>query len=161
MYAFQRESKIYISLNVKELLAQNRHGIWSLSDSIKIWTHNHLVRKQRFNHLARLTKWLSWILSTFLYGSLDCMLLSAHVRISQWMNTLHLLECQRTLCSKKTLYLKFNWLERDLYELTKSLTWIKSTYLYAAFYCMLLSYHGLILGWIYILYFPECQGSSC
>ena len=32
-YVFQSESTLYSCLNVKELLAQNRHEIWSLSDS--------------------------------------------------------------------------------------------------------------------------------
>ena len=31
-------------------------------------THNHFVRKQTLNHLAKLTKWFSWIVSTYLYG---------------------------------------------------------------------------------------------
>ena len=50
-----------ICLNVKELLAWSRHHIWSLSDSNVIRTQNHLVRKRRLNHLAKLrlqTKWL-------------------------------------------------------------------------------------------------------
>ena len=32
-------------------------------------THNHLVRKRTLNHLAKLTRWLSWIVSTYLYGA--------------------------------------------------------------------------------------------
>ena len=60
-YAFQSESTLYSCLNVKELLAQNRHGIWCLSDSNGIRTHNHLVCKQTLNHLA---KWLSVRLRT-------------------------------------------------------------------------------------------------
>ena len=32
------------NLNVKELLAQNRSDIWSLSDCNEIRTHNHLVK---------------------------------------------------------------------------------------------------------------------
>ena len=56
MYAFQSESALCSCLNVKELLAQKRYDIWSLSDSNRIWTHNHLVLKWTLNHLA---KWLS------------------------------------------------------------------------------------------------------
>ena len=52
-YTFQSESTLYICLNVKELFAQNRRSIWSLSDSNRIWAHNHLVRKQTLNHLVR------------------------------------------------------------------------------------------------------------
>ena len=53
---FQRESTLYISLNVKELLARSRRKIWSLSDCNWTRTQNHLVRKRTLNHLAR---WLS------------------------------------------------------------------------------------------------------
>ena len=54
MYAFQSESTLYICLNVKELLAQNRRNISSLSDSDGTWTHNHLVHKWTLNHVAKL-----------------------------------------------------------------------------------------------------------
>ena len=60
-YAFQSESTLYISLNIKELLARNKHEIWSLSDSNGTRTHNHLVCKRTYNHLA---KWLSVCLQT-------------------------------------------------------------------------------------------------
>ena len=62
MYVIQSESTLYSCLNVKELLAQNRCDIWSLSDSNGIRTHNHLVRKRTLNHLlkqANLAKWLN------------------------------------------------------------------------------------------------------
>ena len=64
MYNFQSESTLYSCLNIKELLAWNRHHIWSLSDSNRIRTHNHLVRKWILNHLAKLAKLLSsfWVL---------------------------------------------------------------------------------------------------
>ena len=51
-YAFQSESTAYSCLNVKELFAQNRHDLWSLSDSIRILTHNHGFHKQKLNHLV-------------------------------------------------------------------------------------------------------------
>ena len=62
--------------NVKKHLAQSRRYIWILSDSDVTRTHNHLVRKRTLNHLAKLAKWLSCVVSTFLYGAFDCMLLS-------------------------------------------------------------------------------------
>ena len=37
------------------------------------WTHNHLVCKQALSHLAKLAKWLSCIVRTYLYGAFDCM----------------------------------------------------------------------------------------
>ena len=76
MYAFQSESTLYSWLNVKELLARSRHKIWSLSDSNWTWTHNHLVCKRTLNHLAKLVKWLSCVVSTYLFGAFDCMFLT-------------------------------------------------------------------------------------
>ena len=85
---FQRESTLYISLNVKELLARSRRKIWSLSDCNWTRTQDHLVCKWTLNHLAKLAKWLSCVLSTYLYCALDCMFLSCHVRVSEWIYTL-------------------------------------------------------------------------
>ena len=53
-----------VCLNVKELLAQNRRHIWSLSYSNGIRTHNHLIRKRTHNHLTILAKWSSVHLRT-------------------------------------------------------------------------------------------------
>ena len=55
-WSLQSESTSYSCPNVKELLAQNRRDIWSLSDSNGIRTHNHLARKRTLNHLASLAK---------------------------------------------------------------------------------------------------------
>ena len=66
-YAFQSVSTLCICLNAKELLAQNRRHIWSLSDCNGNRTQNQLVRKQTLNHLAKLAslaKWLSVRLRT-------------------------------------------------------------------------------------------------
>ena len=57
-------ARFRVNLNVKELLAWNRHDIWNLSDSNGIRTHSHLVRKRTLNHLAKLAKWLSCVVST-------------------------------------------------------------------------------------------------
>ena len=56
-------------LNFKELLARNRRHIWSLSDSNRIRTHSHLLRKRKLNCLATLAKLLSCVLSTYVYGA--------------------------------------------------------------------------------------------
>ena len=53
-------------------------------------THNYLVRKRTLNHLAKLAKWLSCVVSTYLCGAFDCMFLSYHVRVSEWIHTLKL-----------------------------------------------------------------------
>ena len=64
-YAFQSESTLYSCLNIKELLAQNRRGISSLSDSNRIRTHNHLVHNETLNQLAKLdNNWaVLWVLA--------------------------------------------------------------------------------------------------
>ena len=86
-----------VCLNVKELLVQRRHHIWSLSDSNDIRTHNHLVCKQTLNHLAKLVKWLSCVVSTYLYGAFECMLLSCHVQVSEWIHTIVCLNVKELL----------------------------------------------------------------
>ena len=91
-YAFQSESTLYICLNVKELLARSRREIWSLSDCNWTRTHNHLVHKRTLNYLAKLAKWLSCVVSTYLYGAFNCMFLSCRVRVSEWIHTLYLPE---------------------------------------------------------------------
>ena len=56
-------------LNAKELLARSRCHIWSLSDSNEIQTQRVWILW--FNHLAKLAKWLTCVMSTYLYGALD------------------------------------------------------------------------------------------
>ena len=51
-YAFQSESTLYSFLNVKELLAQSRREILSLSDCNCTRTNNHSVHKRTLNQLA-------------------------------------------------------------------------------------------------------------
>ena len=113
-YAFQSETTLYICLKVKELLARNRRNSWSLSDCNGTRTHNHLVRKRTLRTLAKLTKWLSWVVSTYLYDAFDSMFLSCHVHISEWIDALDLPKSLGTLCSKQPRYLKFKWLKREL-----------------------------------------------
>ena len=38
-------------------------------------THNHLFRKQTLNHFAKLAKWLSCVVSTYLCDEFDCICL--------------------------------------------------------------------------------------
>ena len=110
-YGFQSDSTLYICLNGKEILARNRRDISSLSDYNGTPTHNHIVRKWTLNHLAKLTEWLSCVVSTYLYGAFDCRLLSCHVPISEWVHALYLLECQGSHFLKLVRYLKFKWLQ--------------------------------------------------
>ena len=77
-----------VCLNVKELLAWSRCNIWSLSDSNGIQTHNHVVLKRTFNCLPKLIKWFSRVVSAYLYGTFDSMLLSCHIRVLELIHTL-------------------------------------------------------------------------
>ena len=112
-YEFESESTLYSCLNVKELLARSSRHIWTLSDCNGTRTHNHLVRKRTLNHLAKLAKWFSCAVSTYLYGAFDCMFLLCHVRVWEWIHSLQLPECLWTPCSKQAPYLKIKWLQRD------------------------------------------------
>ena len=76
-YASQSESTINSCMNIKEPLARSRREIWSLSDCNWTQTQNPLVRKRTLNHLTKLTKWLSCVRSTYLYGAFKCMFLSS------------------------------------------------------------------------------------
>ena len=105
LYAFQSESTLYSCLNVKALLSWNRRDIWNLSDCKGTRICNHLVCERTLNHLAKLAlyiyiyiyiyiykfifKWLSCVVSTYLYGAIDCMFLSCHVRVSWQWTTLY------------------------------------------------------------------------
>ena len=82
--------RIYIlsCLKVNELLAQDRRYIWSLIDNNGIQTQDYLLHKQTLNYLAKLVKWLSCAVSTYLYSVFDCMLLSCQVRVLEWIYTL-------------------------------------------------------------------------
>ena len=51
-----------VCLNVKEHLARSSCHIWGLSDSNRIWTHNHLVHRQTI--MVSLAKCLSVRLQT-------------------------------------------------------------------------------------------------
>ena len=89
------------------------YTVASLSDCNGTRTHNHLVHKQTLNHLTKLAKWLSCVVSTFLYSAFDCMLLSCHVPVPGSIHTLYLPESQGTPCSKQAWNLKFKWLQLD------------------------------------------------
>ena len=112
-YEIESESTLYSCVNAKELLARRRPHIWRLSYCNGALPHNHLLRQRILNHLAKLAKWLSSVVSTYLYGAFDCMFLSCHVRVWEWIHTLQLPQCQGTPCSKQASYLKIKWLQLD------------------------------------------------
>ena len=81
--SFYSESTLCSDLNIKEFFARNKYDTWSSNDRNGIRTCNHLVRKWTLNHLTKLTKWLSCVLSTYRYGSFDFVLLSCHIRVME------------------------------------------------------------------------------
>ena len=58
-----------VFLNHKELLAPSRCCILRLSSRNEIPTDNHLIRNRTLDHLAKLAKWLSCLVSAYLYGA--------------------------------------------------------------------------------------------
>ena len=161
-YAFHSEYTLQVA-NVKELLAQNRRVIWSLSDRNWTRTQNHLVRKRTLNHLAKLVKWLSCVLTTYLSRAFDCMLLSCDLRVSEWIHTPSCLNVQELLVQSRLKIWSLsdcNWTrtqyhlvrKRTLNNLAKLVKWLScvlSTYLYGAFDCMFLPCHVGVSEWIY------------
>ena len=88
----------------------------NLSDCNGARTHSHLVCKWTLNHLAKLTKWLSWVVCTYLYGPSDCMLLSCHVRISG--------ACGFTLKRVHDIIITYSQMHRtDNYSQLSSIIW--------------------------------------
>ena len=77
-----------VCVNTKELFAQSGRHIWNLSENNEIRTQNHLVRKRTLNYLAKLVKWLSCVVRIYLSDAFDCMFLSFHVQVSEWIHTL-------------------------------------------------------------------------
>ena len=123
---------------------------------------NHLVRKQMLKHLAKLTKWLSSVLSTYLYCAFDYMFLTCHARVSEKIHTLYMPDANNVLaqsrCEIWTLN-NFNWTrnqnhlvrKRTLNDLTKETKWLScvlSTYLYGAFDCIFLLCRVRVLEWM-------------
>ena len=108
------ESTLYSCLNVKELFAQSRREIWSLGDCNWTRAHNHLVHKWTLNHLAKLAKWLSCVVSTYLYGVFDCMFLDIHAAI----------ECGFTLKRVRDMISTYSQMHRtDKYSQHSSVIW--------------------------------------
>ena len=84
-----------------------------LSDSNEIVTHNHSVRKRTFNNLAKLTKWLSCVVSTYLSVHLAVCYYHVTYKFQSESTLCSLPKCQGTPCSKQTPYLKFKWQQWD------------------------------------------------
>ena len=76
----QTESTLYSCLHVKKPLVQSKRVMLCISDPSWTRTQTHLGCKRTLNHLAKLTKSLSRVLSTCLYGKLTiCSYLATYV----------------------------------------------------------------------------------
>ena len=135
--------------SVKELLARNKRKIWSLSDCNWTRIYNHLVRKGKPNHLAKLAEWLSFVCE---YLFVLCILseCSCHVRYAfesesilySYLNAKELLawsRCKIWILSDWNFTGTQNHLVRKralnhFAKLAKSLSCVASTYLYGAFW---------------------------
>ena len=80
-----------------------------------------LSPKRTLNQLTKLVKWLSCIVSIYLYGAFDCVFLSCHICVLEWIYSLQLPESQEKYFLKQAWYLKFKWQQRDLNSQTFSL----------------------------------------
>ena len=95
--------KDIVCLNVKELLTQSRHHIWSLSDCNGIRTHNLLICKQTLNHSAKLVKWLSCVVG--LVCAVHLTLCYHYYFITVWnLKSTITYKCGRVLLSHTSVY---------------------------------------------------------
>ena len=166
---FQRGSIFHSCLNVKKYLAQKRHNIWSLSDSKGTGTHINLVRKWTLNDLVKLAKWLSCVVSIYLYRPFERMFLSCLVRVSEWLHVPSFFECQTlSVRNRRNIWtligsngswsrnhLVFKRALNHLLKLAKWLSCVVSTYLYLAFNCMFLLSHVRPSEWMHTLHALE------
>ena len=142
-----------VCLIIKELLAQSRHEIWSLSDWNWIRTQNHLICKRTLNHLTKLAKRLSCVLSTYLYGAFDCIFLSCHVRVSEWIHLQSCLNVKDLLARSRRKIGSFsdcNWTPTQNYLAGKrTLKHLAKLAFDCAFDCIFLSCYLLVSEWIH------------
>ena len=100
--SFRVNTHSIVCLNFKELLAWSSCHIWSLSDSDKIQTHNHLVCIWTLNHLAKLAKWSSCVVVTYLFGASECVLFK-FILILKYLN-IHVYHVETSMKLDKTLF---------------------------------------------------------
>ena len=133
-----------------------------LRNSNVIWTHNHLVRKWIINHLVKLAKWLSYAVSSCLYGAFDCVIIMSYTSFRVKLYSIVCLNVKEPHVWRRPqiwslidsnlirFYSVCRGTLNHLAKLAKWLSCIVSTYLYGAFDCMSLSCHVQVSGWIQI-----------
>ena len=68
---------------------------------------------EQSNIWQKLTNLLTCVLSSYLYGAFEFIILSCHVGVPDWIDTLSLSECQGSPCLKQAPNLKVKWLQLD------------------------------------------------
>ena len=91
--------------------AWNRRNIWDLLDCNGTRTHNHLVHKRTLNHFVKLGNWLSCVVSTYLYGAVDCSCYHVMYAFQSWSIRYSCMMPRNSL--PEAGYLKFKWLQRN------------------------------------------------
>ena len=86
MYTFTYQKTL---LHTLLLLVFKIVEILQFIDCNWIRTHNHLVHKRTLNHLAKLAKWLSCVVSTYLYGAFERCICTVHLWIHSETRTWH------------------------------------------------------------------------
>ena len=70
---------------IDHFIGSYKHGIERFKDSwvtaMALKAYNHLVSKHTLNHLAKLVKWFSCIMSSYLYVASDCGILACHIHV--------------------------------------------------------------------------------
>ena len=91
----------------------------SLSESNGIQTRNHLVCKRTFNRLAKLAKWLSCVVNTYLYGAFVwCICKYLFVRC------ISTIECGFTLKLVRDMTMTYSRMQHtDKYSQLSSIIW--------------------------------------
>ena len=136
MYEFQRNLHSIVCLNVKEPLAGSRRHMWSLSDSNGIRTHNYVVRKRTLNHLVKLAKWLSCVVSAYLYGAFE---------FKEFLDIQATIECSCTMKLVRDMIITYIQMHRtDTYSQHSLIIW-----------------PVWLNGWVFVYELNSCGFESC
>ena len=125
----------------------------------RIRTYIHLVCKRTLNHLAKLIKWLSCVLSTYLHGAFFVSYYHVTCEFQSESKFYSLPECQGTPSSMQAPYLKLNWQQRDSKPRPLTVLWwlICTVHLTVSYYHI--TYEIQSESTFYSL--PECQRTAC
>ena len=135
-------------MDVKELLARNRCNIWRFK-WLQRDSNPHSLRKRILNHLARLPKWLSCVVSTYLYSAFDSMLLSmSHTRLRSNLCSIVASISRNSLLeigAISEVLSDCNWI-RTNYHLVRKWTLNTEPFVESAL-VVLVTFHKHLVGW--------------